>query len=492
MSDRVVDVSEFQPDSIDWAKVKKAGYRVIIRMGLRGSLKSNPARYKKICYDKHYEAYLDGVVKAGCLYTMYFFPTSITDEEADQEAQWIIMNLGGKALDMPFYLDSENVYGSYSDPGRANSLSVEQRTRLLKRITDRLVEAGIPCGIYASTSWLNKKIDMSQLQEQVVDNTWVAQYNTKCTYDSRYVMWQYTSKGSVDGISGNVDISVITGEFNMSCQRKTEKPADKDVTRIMTFPVTDPVKISNSGCDENGNYHGGTAGDNSGREWYIREWYNRPWNCVLRHPDPEVRACLADLAIKAANNNKIGYDQYQRQTYWQQLQQAGYDPSKITVACEADCSAGVIANVKAAGHILGRKELQDITCTYTGNMRSGLKAAGFECLTASKYLSGSSYLVAGDILLNDEHHTATAVTNGTKSGQAASVEKKEEYDMPEIKNGSQGKAVKILQIILGGVTVDGDFGWKTMNAVIEFQKAHGLSADGIVGPKTWAELLSTL
>ena len=222
MSDRVLDVSEFQPENIDWVKVKKAGYKVIIRMGLRGSLKSNPAKYKKICYDEHFKIYLDGIIKAGIPYTVYFFPTSITDQEADQEADWIIMNLGGPALDMPVYLDSENVYGKNGEQGRANSLSRDQRTRLLKRITDKLVAAGIPCGIYASTYWLQNKIRMDQLQDQVVDNTWVAQYNTTCTYDGRYVMWQYTSKGKVDGINGNVDMSVIKGKFNMSCQKNRE------------------------------------------------------------------------------------------------------------------------------------------------------------------------------------------------------------------------------------------------------------------------------
>ena len=265
-------------------------------------------------------------------------------------------------------------------------------------------------------------------------------------------MWQYTSKGKVDGINGNVDMSVIKGKFNMSCQKKTEKPADKDVAKIMTFPTTDPVQISNSGSDENGNYHGGRAGDNTGREWYIREWYNRPWNCVLRHPDPEIRACLADLAIKAAKNDKIGYDQYQRQTYWNELQKAGYDPSKITTACEADCSAGVIANVKAAGHILGRKELQNITCTYTGNMRSSLKAAGFQCLTASKYLSGSSYLVAGDILLNDAHHTATAVTNGKNSGQSTTQAAVQEVVEETSKTNSELAVEVILGVHGNGVT----------------------------------------
>jgi peptidoglycan hydrolase-like protein with peptidoglycan-binding domain len=64
--------------------------------------------------------------------------------------------------------------------------------------------------------------------------------------------------------------------------------------------------------------------------------------------------------------------------------------------------------------------------------------------------------------------------------------------MPLIKRGSKGKAVKILQIILGGLDVDGSFGWKTLNAVIAFQKKHGLEADGVVGPKTWRALFDTL
>ena len=480
---KVIDVSEHQPEDINWSKVKAGGYAVIARIGLRGSL-PHTDRYRKVGYDYHFKKYINGIIAAGIPYSVYFFPTPMSDQEADEEANWIIMNVAGLDLSMPLWLDSERVPG-----GVANDISTADRTRYLKRITDKLVAAGIPCGIYASTSWLQHQINMGQLQQQVRDNTWCAQYSTKCTYDGVYAMWQYSSKAHVDGINGNVDISEVKQSFNMSC-RKTAPKTDamaKDNVRI--FPTTDPVKISNSGSDEHGNYKGGAAGDNTGKEWYIRDWYNRPWNCVLRHPDPAVRACIADLATKAANNNKIGYDQYQRQTYWTELQKVGYDPSKITTACEADCSAGVIANVKAAGHLLGRKELQGITCTYTGNMRSGLKAAGFACLTDSKYLTGSSYLVAGDILLNDQHHTATAVTNGVNSGNGSVSPA---ASMPLIKKGSKGSAVLQLQKILNSkgykLSEDSDFGPATEAAVKAFQKANHLETDGEVGPLTWAAL----
>lgn len=178
-------------------------------------------------------------------------------------------------------------------------------------------------------------------------------------------------------------------------------------------------KISNSGGDENWGIHGGKAGDNTGHEWEIRSWYNRPWNCILRHPNQQVRDLIAELAIEAANNDNIGYDQWQRETYWSQLQKVGYRPSKITTPCESDCSAGVIANAKAVGYLLGNSALKGITSTYTGNMRAGFKAAGFQVLTDSKYLNSQDYLMPGDILLNDTHHTATNLGIGSKSGYKA-------------------------------------------------------------------------
>ena len=146
----------------------------------------------------------------------------------------------------------------------------------------------------------------------------------------------------------------------------------------------------------------------------MRSWYNRPWSCVLRYPDQKAALKIAQLAIDAALNDKVGYDQSQNRTHLKQLKAVGWEPSKITVACEADCSAGVCANVTAAGYLLGIPVLQNHTGIYTRNMRSALTKAGFQLLTDSKYLTGGDYLLPGDILLNDGHHTATNVTLGAK------------------------------------------------------------------------------
>lgn len=174
--------------------------------------------------------------------------------------------------------------------------------------------------------------------------------------------------------------------------------------------------ISNSGSDENGKYKGGKAGDQSGKEWYLRKWYNRPWTCVLRWPDINVGTLIAQLGIDAALNDKIGYDQGQRYTYQKQLKKVGWLPARITTPCEEDCTAGVNANVHAAGHQLDIPAMKAIpeTGIRSGNMRSKYRAAGFQVLTDSKYLKNGDYLLPGDILLYDDHHAATNVTCGKK------------------------------------------------------------------------------
>lgn len=257
--------------------------------------------------------------------------------------------------------------------------------------------------------------------------------------------------------------------------------------------------ISNSGTDERGKSTGGQAGDQNGKEWQLKPWYNRPWTVVLRHPDPQVRRLIAELGIEAALNDKIGYDQYQRTTYWAQLQAAGYRPSNIKTACEEDCTAGVTANIKAVGYLLDLPKLQSISVdTYSGNMKSRFKSAGFQVLTGSAYTTGTAYLLPGDILLYEGHHAATNVTRGNKA-QGDVADSTPAPVEPHVwrlgdrilKNGMEGEDVKDLQTMLieagypcGTCGADGEFGDATEMAVRSFQAKAHLTVDGEAGPIT--------
>lgn len=220
------------------------------------------------------------------------------------------------------------------------------------------------------------------------------------------------------------------------------------------------MSISNCGHDERNRYSGGQAGDQSKTEWYIRPWWNDSWNVVLRHPDAKTRNLIADMAIKAAQNDLIGYDQNERLTFWNHLKASNYDPAKITIKCEADCSSGVAAIVKGAGYRLGNTAMQNVNPSITTwSEKNALKAAGFQVLTDSKYLTSDAYLLAGDVLLNESRHTAINVTNGSKSG------------------GSSTSTAPSAPASSGKLSVDGYWGVATTKAL---QRALGTTVDGIV------------
>ena len=178
--------------------------------------------------------------------------------------------------------------------------------------------------------------------------------------------------------------------------------------------------IANSGHDENGKYWGGKAGDQTGTEWQIREWYSRPWTHVFRYPVKEVRNQIATLAEAAARNDKAGYDQWQRTTFWAQLEASGYRPENIKTACEADCSAGVAAIVKATGFLMNIDELKAVSPDmYTGNAIRILTDAGFSMYTDKAFLESDQYALRGDIYMAKGHHMCINLTDGSKTLQSS-------------------------------------------------------------------------
>lgn len=187
------------------------------------------------------------------------------------------------------------------------------------------------------------------------------------------------------------------------------------------------VTIGHASIDENGKAHSGTAGDQNGKELCTRNWYSKPWTAVFRPKDSKVAEKIAVAMEQACANDKIGYDQYQRTTLYAQAQAVNWDLSKITVACECDCSSLVAVCVNAAG-IRVSKDM------YTGNEATVLNATGaFTSYTDSKYISGSAHLMRGDILLG-KGHTAVVLSNTggvtitTSAAATVTVDKAKSYD----------------------------------------------------------------
>ena len=181
------------------------------------------------------------------------------------------------------------------------------------------------------------------------------------------------------------------------------------------------VLIGHASIDENGKANSGTAGDQTKKEVCTRSWYNKSWDVVIRAKDAAMAEKMAIACEQACANDKVGYDQYQRNTLYTQALKVNFDLSKITTACECDCSSLVCICAIAAGVPAGTLYIGGNMRT-TRNMRSAFKNTGlFDILTDTKYLTGDEYLKRGDILVNEGSHTVMVLSNGSKIGGAAPV-----------------------------------------------------------------------
>lgn len=181
------------------------------------------------------------------------------------------------------------------------------------------------------------------------------------------------------------------------------------------------VLIGHSSIDENGKAYNGQAGDQTKKEVCTRSWYNKSWDVVIRAKDAAMAEKMAVACEQACANDKIGYDQYQRNTLYTQAQKVNFDLSKITTACECDCSSLMCICAIAAGVPAGALYISGNMRT-TRNMRSAFKNTGkFEILTDSKYLTSDAYLKRGDIIVNEGSHTVMALSNGSKAGSTGTI-----------------------------------------------------------------------
>lgn len=195
----MIDVSTYNGD-IDWNAVKAAGVDyAIIRVGYRGY---GTAR---LVQDRRFEQNMRGAINAGIRVGAYIVTQAVNTEEAVEEASFIVEKCCGYNVTLPLAIDVEWAGNSYEE-GRANSISASTRTDVINAFARTVMNSGYTAMAYANKDWFENKIYSGNLFSSC--KIWLAQYrNTEYTYGGRVNMWQYTSKGRVDGINGDVDIS---------------------------------------------------------------------------------------------------------------------------------------------------------------------------------------------------------------------------------------------------------------------------------------------
>lgn len=191
-----IDVSKWQTN-INWKKVKAAGINfVMIRCGYRGYGSG------VLVEDSMYASHISGAKAAGLRVGVYFFSQAITEAEAVEEASMAVKLAARYGINMPIAIDSEYANGG---SGRADKLSKSERTKITVAFCNTVKSAGYTPMVYASKAWFSDHLNVSQLSSYRI---WVAHYATTCGYTGRYDIWQNTSKGQVDGVSGYVDMNI--------------------------------------------------------------------------------------------------------------------------------------------------------------------------------------------------------------------------------------------------------------------------------------------
>lgn len=190
-----IDVSKWNGD-IDWDKVKADGVEfAIVRAGYRGSVTGS------LVEDPCFKNNMKGAAASGVPVGVYFFTQATNEVEAVEEASAVLRLVSEYELDYPIYIDTEGAGGE----GRADGLDAETRTLVCEAFCRTIANAGYEAGVYASRSWLNNNLHTDRLKQY---ETWLAEYRSVPLYQGYYRMWQYTSKGRVNGIKGNVDLNI--------------------------------------------------------------------------------------------------------------------------------------------------------------------------------------------------------------------------------------------------------------------------------------------
>lgn len=247
MSKKGIDVSEFQ-GKIDWEKVKNSGVEfAILRCGYGMDFSNQD--------DVEYERNANECERLGIPYGVYLMSYANTVEKARSEAKHVLRLIEGRKISLGVWYDIE-------DNGTSGAINKETLTNIINTFCNTIKNAGHRVGVYANLNWLENKIEKT-----IKDNydIWVAQYYSKCEYEGKYIMWQHTSSGKVNGISTNVDMNILYEDL--------------------------PV-INNN--DNN------SKTNNSEIVKSLQKALNKDYNCGL-----DVDGIIGPLTTKAVNNNMV-------------------------------------------------------------------------------------------------------------------------------------------------------------------------------------------
>ena len=190
-----VDVSSHQQE-IDWELVAANGVEfAMIRVGYRGYTEG------EIQPDEYFVQNIEGARAAGLDVGVYFFSQALDEQEAIDEANYVLEQIKDYPLSYPVIFDWEDIEAD----ARTDGMDSVQLTKNAIAFCDTIKQAGYRAGVYFNQRFGYEEFDLESLQDYVF---WLAEYNDTPSFSFHFQIWQYCNDGRVDGIKTDVDLNL--------------------------------------------------------------------------------------------------------------------------------------------------------------------------------------------------------------------------------------------------------------------------------------------
>lgn len=188
--------------AVDWTAVRESGIDyAMIRCGYRGYTDG------ALILDSRCEENITGARSAGIEVGIFLFSQAVTEKEAVEEASLITALAEQYQIYTPLVIESSCAALDYS--GRADGLSAHDRTVCVDAFCRTVENAGHTPMIRAEKGWIENSLEGDMLSTYPF---WLIQFNSEVTYSGSYEIWQYTGRGVMNGISGNIGLNISYGK----------------------------------------------------------------------------------------------------------------------------------------------------------------------------------------------------------------------------------------------------------------------------------------
>ena len=170
--------------------------------------------------------------RLGIPYGVYLYSYADTVAKAKSEANHVIRLIKGKKLSYPIYYDMEE-----KTVLNSTNMTRTKAAQIAQAFFSTLEAAGYKnLGIYSNASRFDSKLADGKLTASIFNQypKWVASYNDTCRYQGSYHMWQYSSSGSIDGITGKVDLNFKIGNWKKAGFTPKKVTIDKTNLTMIT------------------------------------------------------------------------------------------------------------------------------------------------------------------------------------------------------------------------------------------------------------------